>query len=97
MVLTFFLVGAGANTVLTDVGKYTIGRLRPHFFVICRPDFKRLNCSSGSRKNFITDYECTGDPGEVREARLSFPSGHSSFSGNCTLDFSFTMLIFYMV
>ena len=76
-----FLVGAAANVVLTDVGKYTVGRLRPYFFAVCKPDFSKLNCSTGAQMNFITNYECTGDKDLIKEARLSFPSGHSSFAG----------------
>ena len=76
-----FLVGAATNVVLTDVGKYTVGRLRPHFFAVCKPDFSKLNCSTGAQMNFITNYECTGDKDLIKEARLSFPSGHSSFAG----------------
>lgn len=83
LVLTLFVVGAASTTVLTDIGKYTVGRLRPHFLAVCKPDFSSLNCSSGFRKNFITDYECTGDADVIREARLSFPSGHSSFGAYC--------------
>ena len=76
-----FLVGAAVNVVLTDVGKYTVGRLRPHFLAVCKPDFSKLNCTTGFHKNFITNYECTGDKDLIKEARLSFPSGHSSFAG----------------
>ena len=80
-VYTCFLVGAAATVVLTDVGKYSIGRLRPHFLAVCKPDFSKLNCTTGFQKNFITDYECTGDEDLIKEARLSFPSGHASFAG----------------
>ena len=80
-VYTCFLVGAAVNVVLTDVGKYTVGRLRPHFLAVCKPDFSKLNCTTGFKKNFITNYECTGDKDLTKEARLSFPSGHSSFAG----------------
>ena len=76
-----FLVGAATTVVLTDVGKYTIGRLRPHFLAVCKPDFSKLNCSTGFKKNFITNYVCTGDKDLIKEARLSFPSGHASFAG----------------
>jgi phosphatidate phosphatase len=75
------VVGAGVNVVFTDVGKYAAGRLRPNFFAVCNPDFSKLNCTTGFHKNFITNYECTGDELLVKDARLSFPSGHSSFSG----------------
>ena len=86
-----FLVGAVVTTILTNVGKYTVGRLRPHFLAVCKPDFSKLNCTTGFQKNFITNYECTGDEHQINEARLSFPSGHSSHAGYCM-----TFLVLYV-
>ncbi|XP_028392563.1 phospholipid phosphatase 1-like [Dendronephthya gigantea] len=80
-----FLVGAAATVVLTDVGKYTVGRLRPHFLAVCKPDFAHLNCTTEFHRNFITDDVCTGDTDLIKEARLSFPSGHSSFAAFCMM------------
>ncbi|KAJ0057211.1 hypothetical protein NL108_002153, partial [Boleophthalmus pectinirostris] len=77
-----FLFGAAMSQSLTDIAKYSIGRLRPHFLDICRPDWKLINCSMGA---YIEDYTCTGDPQKVQEGRLSFYSGHSSFSMYCML------------
>jgi phosphatidate phosphatase len=37
-----FLFGAACSQFLTDVAKYSIGRLRPHFWDICKPD---VDCS----------------------------------------------------
>lgn len=73
------VIFGGLTTVfVTDVGKYTVGRLRPHFLAICKaPPSVFINCSH----NYILDDVCTGDPGLLREGRLSFPSGHASFSG----------------
>lgn len=62
---------------LTDMLKYGVGRLRPHFFAVCGVDVKKLNCSNGG---FITNFECKSEypPQVVRNARESFPSGHTS-------------------
>ncbi|AWP15432.1 putative lipid phosphate phosphohydrolase 1 [Scophthalmus maximus] len=76
-----FLFGAAMSQSLTDIAKYSIGRLRPHFLDVCKPAWK-LNCSSGA---YIEDFTCTGDPTKVNEGRLSFYSGHSSFSMYCML------------
>ena len=74
-----FAFGGLITIFATDVGKYTAGRLRPHFLSICKPPSSVfINCSH----NYILDDVCTGDPGLLREGRLSFPSGHASFSGN---------------
>ncbi|XP_029301122.1 phospholipid phosphatase 1 isoform X2 [Cottoperca gobio] len=76
-----FLFGAAMSQSLTDIAKYSIGRLRPHFLDVCKPD-RRLNCSSGA---YIEDFTCSGDASMVNEGRLSFYSGHSSFSMYCML------------
>ena len=78
------LYGAAMNQFITDVGKYMIGRLRPHFLDVCKPDWSKFNCTD-ARGNyvFIVDDVCTVAAGTkmAKESRLSFPSGHSSFSG----------------
>ncbi|XP_043919861.1 phospholipid phosphatase 1 isoform X2 [Protopterus annectens] len=76
-----FLFGAAASQSLTDIAKYSIGRLRPHFIDICKPDWTKINCSTG----YIENFSCQGDEIHVNEARLSFYSGHSSFSMYCML------------
>ncbi|XP_040914729.1 phospholipid phosphatase 1 isoform X1 [Toxotes jaculatrix] len=77
-----FLFGAAMSQSLTDIAKYSIGRLRPHFLDVCKPDWTHINCSSGA---YIEDFTCTGNPTMVNEGRLSFYSGHSSFSMYCML------------
>lgn len=76
-----FLFGASASQSLTDIAKYSIGRFRPHFLDVCKPDWSKINCSDGYIENFI----CQGSEDKVREGRLSFYSGHSSFSMYCML------------
>lgn len=71
-----FVFGAVVEHLTTDIGKYSIGRLRPHFLSVCKPDTAQYDCTSG----YITADVCTGDQSLIREARLSFPSGHASFS-----------------
>uniref|UniRef100_A0A8C1TPY2 Phospholipid phosphatase 1 n=1 Tax=Cyprinus carpio TaxID=7962 RepID=A0A8C1TPY2_CYPCA len=77
-----FLFGAAMSQSLTDIAKYSIGRLRPHFLDVCKPDWKQINCTGGA---YIEDFICTGDPDMVNEGRLSFYSGHASFSMYCML------------
>ncbi|XP_020661212.1 phospholipid phosphatase 1 isoform X1 [Pogona vitticeps] len=76
-----FIFGAAVSQSLTDIAKYSIGRLRPHFLAICDPDWPKINCSAGYVENFI----CRGNKVKVNEGRLSFYSGHSSFSMYCML------------
>ncbi|XP_058850668.1 phospholipid phosphatase 1-like isoform X2 [Acipenser ruthenus] len=74
-----FLFGAAMSQSLTDIGKYSIGRLRPHFLDVCKPNWTVINCQAG----YIENFTCTGETWIVNEARLSFYSGHSSFSMYC--------------
>ncbi|XP_030322570.1 phospholipid phosphatase 1 isoform X1 [Calypte anna] len=76
-----FIFGAAASQSLTDIAKYSIGRLRPHFLAVCQPDWARINCSLG----YIENFSCQGDKAKINEGRLSFYSGHSSFSMYCML------------
>ncbi|KAL6107502.1 plpp3 [Pungitius sinensis] len=71
-----FLFGCAVSQSFTDIAKVSVGRLRPHFIDVCRPDFSAINCSLG----YITNYTCAGEDSNVQEARKSFFSGHASFS-----------------
>ncbi|XP_031370616.1 putative phosphatidate phosphatase isoform X2 [Apis dorsata] len=75
-----FGFGAATTVLLTDIAKYTIGRLRPHFMTLCEPN---INCSLiENQHRYIENYSCNQNISKslLKEIRLSFPSGHSSFS-----------------
>ncbi|XP_012220977.1 putative phosphatidate phosphatase [Linepithema humile] len=76
-----FGFGAACTVLTTDIAKYTIGRLRPHFMSLCVPN---VNCSLiENRHRYIEHFECTAPEISdklLKDVRLSFPSGHSSFS-----------------
>ena len=66
-----FLFGAAMSQSLTDIAKYSIGRLRPHFLDVCKPDWKQINCTVG---DYIEDFTCTGDQRLSNEGRwVQFP------------------------
>ncbi|KAG8126995.1 putative lipid phosphate phosphatase protein, partial [Naja naja] len=44
-VIGTFLFGSAVSQSLTDLAKYTIGRLRPNFLAVCDPDWTKVNCS----------------------------------------------------
>uniref|UniRef100_V9KGM8 Lipid phosphate phosphohydrolase 3-like protein n=1 Tax=Callorhinchus milii TaxID=7868 RepID=V9KGM8_CALMI len=71
-----FLFGCATSQSLTDLAKVAVGRLRPNFLAVCKPDFTKFNCSRG----YIQDPVCTGPSSAVTEARKSFYSGHASFA-----------------
>ncbi|XP_028939453.1 phospholipid phosphatase 1, partial [Antrostomus carolinensis] len=60
-----FIFGAAASQSLTDIAKYSIGRLRPHFLAVCQPDWARINCSLG----YIENFSCQGDKAKINEGR----------------------------
>lgn len=72
-VIFVFGFGALITNLFTDIGKMTVGQLRPYFLTVCKP----ANCSQGG---FVTGDVCTGNAQDIQEARTSFPSAHASFS-----------------
>ncbi|XP_032420591.1 phospholipid phosphatase 3-like isoform X2 [Xiphophorus hellerii] len=82
-----FLFGCAISLSFTNIAKVTLGRLRPHFIDVCKPDFSTINCSLG----YITEYTCLGSESKVQEARKSFLSGHASFSM-----YTMLYLVFYL-
>ncbi|RUS82685.1 hypothetical protein EGW08_009522, partial [Elysia chlorotica] len=81
--LAIFTFGAASTHFLTNLSKYSVGRLRPHFLDVCKPNLILINDTS----RYIDEDVCTGDPDRITEARLSFPSGHSSMSMYCAVFF----------
>ncbi|XP_008291643.1 lipid phosphate phosphohydrolase 2-like [Stegastes partitus] len=71
-----FLFGGAVSQSLTDLAKFTIGRPRPNFLSVCAP----VSCTG-----YMLQINCTGNPRNVTESRLSFYSGHSSFGMYCML------------
>lgn len=73
----YFILGFFICQTLTDVIKFTVGRLRPNFIAVCMPQWDKLDCTNHA---YIIQANCTGDEKIVRDARLSFPSSHASVS-----------------
>lgn len=93
----YFTLGALTCLLFTEMSKYSIGRLRPHFLTVCQPKMTPELCDDQyGYKKFVTDDEgviCMGlkqnggnyTMRQLHEARLSFLSGHSSFSFYCAM------------
>jgi len=95
-IVGYFAFGAVATLLTTEIAKYQVGRLRPHFLTVCDIDLSDDLCKDNGFYKFVTDYNCTGtkdgmESHDVMEARKSFLSGHSSFSF-----YSATFLILYL-
>jgi len=89
----YFTLGALTTLLFSELAKYNIGRLRPHFLTLCNPKMTDNLClDEYGYQKFVTENEteiCEGlisgtvSKKELQEARLSFLSGHSSFSFYC--------------
>ena len=70
-VIGVFLFGCAVQQTITNIGKYSIGRLRPHFIDVCKPNWTAINCQD-AQGNFIyvQDAFCTGtEPRLIKEMR----------------------------
>ncbi|XP_063830832.1 putative phosphatidate phosphatase [Ostrinia nubilalis] len=82
-----FTFGAACQQLVSNTSKYVIGRLRPHFYDVCLPV---PNQSDQNVLGYIQNYTCTGNSTSlILEARLSFPSAHSSFAMYTAIFFIF--------
>ncbi|KAF2715567.1 PAP2-domain-containing protein [Pleomassaria siparia CBS 279.74] len=67
------------TTVFQAFLKFLIGGLRPNFLDICQPSIIHGYSGIGYGNIWHTPEDvCTGSPKDIREAQMSFPSGHSS-------------------
>lgn len=88
------IYGSGMTIFITYLCKYVVGRPAPFFLDACKPDWANINCTDAiGRRNYIVgDKFCTNPTmSELKEARLSFPSGCASFSA-----FVASFICFYM-
>ncbi|KAG5676973.1 hypothetical protein PVAND_006765 [Polypedilum vanderplanki] len=80
-----FLLGTASCQLLTDIGKYSIGRYRPYFITLCQPILSDgTNCSDPKNLyQYITNFTCNNPAVTekmLKDIRMSFPSANSSFS-----------------
>jgi phosphatidate phosphatase len=72
--LFYYALGFCLTGLLTDVGKYTVGRLRPNFLKVCKPSYNLSNCvdNHGIHQYMYSEKWCTGDPNEIHESRYVY-------------------------
>lgn len=64
------------STLFICLTKILIGGLRPHFLTVCKPS---IPPKLSSQRYFTPAQICTGaSKQDLKEAQMSFPSGHSS-------------------
>ncbi|XP_017493487.1 PREDICTED: putative phosphatidate phosphatase [Rhagoletis zephyria] len=78
------IFGSGVGQLTMDIAKYSIGRLRPHFFAVCQPILADgSSCNNALNVGrYVEDFTCSGSatPRMLKHMRLSFPSAHASFA-----------------
>ncbi|KAF2225307.1 hypothetical protein BDZ85DRAFT_280485 [Elsinoe ampelina] len=57
--------------------KTLIGGFRPHFLSVCQPDFSRPGANQGIQGVYHDWSICTGESKDIKNAIISFPSGHT--------------------
>lgn len=91
----YYLTGLVLTTIVVLIGKKTVGRLRPNFLDVCKPDRNPYSkCNTYEEVYLIpgVNFKCTSqDELEVDESKLSFPSGHAA-----TVFYSVVFLIFFL-
>jgi len=70
-----FIFGGFLTQIIADLSRLSVGRLRPSFMAVCQANVTQADC-----QGYVTRDICTGDPYEVKMARLSFPSCHATIS-----------------
>jgi phosphatidate phosphatase len=92
IIIGVFLFANCVNSFLTNVGKVTVGRLRPHFIPTCFHQYS-YKTFCGDPNEWIVNYTCYGESSisfkekdGAYDIRQSFPSGHAS-SAFCGLIF----------
>lgn len=80
--------------LVCNMFKYSVGRLRPHFFDSCRPvdpvtGLDLSNCSNVPPYKYVENYICSGSDVETN-LRLSFFSGHA-----CLLSYGYIYFLLY--
>lgn len=68
--LKWYLCGIVITLIVTSAGKMVVGRLRPHFLDVCKPNFTLVECSDTTGYPiYVTDYQCFGDQKSLADAR----------------------------
>ncbi|XP_016989828.2 putative phosphatidate phosphatase [Drosophila rhopaloa] len=80
-----FIFGLGVEQLTTNIAKYSIGRLRPHFYTLCQPIMPDGSTCSDPKNagRYIEEFTCAAvdiTSKQFKDMRLSFPSGHASFA-----------------
>ena len=77
--LCAFFIAVGIVEIITTILKNMVGRLRPNFIAVCQPIYPTNMTYSYMHPYYTNGCKDENDP-TTMDARMSFPSGHSSMS-----------------
>lgn len=63
-----FIFGGFLIDIVVDLSKISVGELRPSFLAVCQANTSQADCQQG----YVTNDVCTGDPYDVKMARLEY-------------------------
>ena len=63
-----FVFGGFLTEIVVDLSKASVGKLRPSFLTVCLANTSQADCQQG----YVTKDVCTGDPYDVKMARLEY-------------------------
>ena len=70
--LRWYIIGLLISLIITDSAKIVVGRLRPNFIDVCKPNFSQFNCTDEyNNPVYVTNYVCTGDQSMVPDTRYA--------------------------
>lgn len=67
----YFGIGYCLTGMFTECGKCVLGRLRPNFLDVCKPNYTLFDCvdDHGVHQYLYGDKWCTGNPNDIQESR----------------------------
>lgn len=76
-----YIVGFWLLTLVLDIIKCSVGRLRPNFVAMCQPDQSAISACAADSAAFVSEFTCTNPKWrDGRNSMMSFPSGHAAAS-----------------
>ncbi|KAH7719901.1 Protein F13E6.5 [Aphelenchoides avenae] len=76
-----YILGFWLLTLVLDIIKCSVGRLRPNFVAMCQPDESAISACAADSAAFVSKFTCTNPKWrDGRNSMMSFPSGHAAAS-----------------
>ena len=65
-----YLLGYMIVSLFSGLGKIAVGRLRPHFLAVCKPNYTNFNCTDKhGLPIYVVNPDCQGNEEDIFQAR----------------------------